>query len=57
MKNEPVALFAAIAVVVVSVASALGIVLDTNTVETLVMDGVFVITALLQRSKVTPVAK
>lgn len=54
MKSEPVALFAAIALVVVSAASALGIVLDTGTVETFALDGVIIVTALLQRAKVTP---
>jgi hypothetical protein len=52
--TEPVALFAAIAVVVVSLASLFGVVLDTGTVETLLIDGIFVVTAIIQRSKVTP---
>jgi hypothetical protein len=56
MKTEPVALFAAIAVVVVTAASALGIVLETSTVETFIVDAVLIVTAVLQRSKVTPAA-
>jgi hypothetical protein len=54
VKNEPVALFAAIAVVVVSAAAAFGVVLDTGTVETLVLDAVLVVTAVFQRAKVSP---
>ncbi|HST69071.1 MAG TPA: hypothetical protein VLI94_05375 [Solirubrobacterales bacterium] len=53
--TEPVALFAAIAVVVVSLASLFGVALDTGTVETLLIDVVIGVTALIQRSKVTPV--
>lgn len=55
MGKEPVALLAAIAVVIVSAASAFGVVLETSTVETLLVDGVIFVTALLQRAKVTPV--
>jgi uncharacterized protein YccT (UPF0319 family) len=54
MDREPVALLAAVAVVVVSVASFFGVVLETSTVETLLVDGVIVVTALLQRARVTP---
>lgn len=55
MQSEPVALFAAIAIVVVSLASMFGVVLDTTTIETLLVNGVFVVTAILQRRKVSPV--
>lgn len=54
MNTEPVALFAALAVVVVWVASQFDIVLETGTVENLFITGVALVTALLQRSKVTP---
>lgn len=54
-RNEPVALFAAIAVVVVSFAALFDVVLDTGTVETLLINAVIFVTALIQRSKVTPV--
>jgi hypothetical protein len=54
MNTEPVALFAAIAVVVVWGASLFGVVLDTGAIENALISGVFVITAILQRSKVTP---
>jgi len=55
LKNEPVALIAAIATIVVTVAALFNVVLDTGTVETLLIDGAFLVTAILQRSKVTPV--
>jgi preprotein translocase subunit SecF len=54
MKNEPVALIAAIAVIVVTVASAFKVVLDTGTVETLLLDVVILAQAVIARSKVTP---
>jgi hypothetical protein len=53
-KTEPVALFAAIAVIVVSLASLFGVVLDTSLVETLIMNAVLIVTAVAARSKVTP---
>lgn len=55
MKSEPVALLAAIATIVVTVAALFNVVLDTGTVETLLIDGIFLVTAVVQRSKVTPV--
>lgn len=55
MRTEPVALLAAIAVIVVTVAAAFGVGLDTGTVETLLIDGLLIVTAIIQRSKVTPV--
>lgn len=54
MRTEPVALLAAIAVVVVSSAAALGIVLDTGTVETFLVDAIIIVTAIFQRARVTP---
>lgn len=54
MKTEPVALIAAIAVIVVSVCAAFGVVLDTGTVETLLINGLFIVTAVAQRARVTP---
>lgn len=54
MKNEPVALFAAIAVVVVWAASLFHVVLDTSAVENILVSGVVLVTAILQRAKVTP---
>jgi hypothetical protein len=54
LKTEPVALFSAIAVVVVSAAAALHIGLETDTVETFIADAVLIVTAILQRAKVTP---
>lgn len=54
MKSEPVALLAAIATIVVTVAALFNVVLDTGTVETLLIDAVFIGTAIVQRSKVTP---
>lgn len=55
LKTEPVALFSSIAVVVVSGAAALHIGLETDTVETFIADAVLIVTAILQRAKVTPV--
>lgn len=55
LKTEPVALFSAIAVVVVSAAAAFHIGLETSTVETLIADAVLIVTAVLQRPRVTPV--
>jgi hypothetical protein len=54
LKTEPVALFAAIAVLVVSIASFFGVALDTGLVETLLVNAVLVVTAVASRSKVTP---
>jgi hypothetical protein len=54
LKTEPVALFAAIAVVVVSIASLFGVTLDTSLVETLIVNAVIIATAFAARSKVTP---
>lgn len=54
MKSEPVAILALVAALVVSVAAKFGIVLETSTLETFVMDGVLIVTAILQRSKVSP---
>jgi len=54
LKTEPVALFSAIAVVVVSAAAALHIGLETSAVETFIADGVLIVTAILQRATVTP---
>jgi hypothetical protein len=54
MKTEPVALVAAIAVIVVSAASAFHVVLDTNVVETAILDGLILVQAVLARSKVAP---
>jgi hypothetical protein len=53
-KTEPVALFAAIAVIVVSLAALFGVVLDTNVVETLIVNFVFIVGAFAARAKVTP---
>lgn len=54
-KTEPVALFAAIATIVVTVAALFNVVLDTSVVETVLVNVVILGTALVQRSKVTPV--
>ena len=54
MKNEPVAVIAAIATIVVTVAALFNVVLDIGTVETLLVDGLFVVTAIAQRARVTP---
>lgn len=53
-KREPVALVAAIAVIVVSVLAAFGIGVETELVETLILDAIIVIGAFVQRSQVTP---
>lgn len=55
MKSEPVALLAAIATIVVTVAALFNVVLDTGAVETLILDVIVLGTAAFQRSKVTPV--
>lgn len=55
MKTEPVALIAAIAVIIVWAASLFHVVLDTSTVENLLLTGIAIVTAVLQRSKVSPV--
>jgi hypothetical protein len=54
VKNEPVALIAAIAVILVTVASAFKVVLDTGTVETVLLDVLILVQAVIARSKVTP---
>ncbi len=56
MQKEPVAILAAVAVLIVSLASVFGVVLNAGVVETLLVDVVIVVTAILQRSKVSPVA-
>lgn len=56
MKTEPVALIAAIAVILVTVAAAFGIVLDTGVIETLLINGLFIVAAVAQRARVTPTA-
>jgi len=55
LKTEPVALFAALAVVVVWGASLFGVVLETGAVENLLITGVLLVTSILQRRNVTPV--
>lgn len=54
VKSEPVALIAAVATIVVTVAALFNVVLETGPVETLLVDGLFIATAVLQRAKVTP---
>lgn len=54
MKTEPVAVLAAAAVLVVWAASLFGVVLETGTVENLALTGLAIVTAILQRRKVTP---
>lgn len=53
-KREPVALIGAIGVVVVSGLAYFGVVLETATVETLVMDGILVVGAFGARTQVSP---
>lgn len=55
MRTEPVALLAAVAVVAVWAASLFGVVLETSVVENVLVSVVVLVTALIQRSKVTPV--
>ena len=55
MHKEPVTLLAALAVVIVSIAAVFNIGLETSTVETLLVNGLILVTADIQRSKVTPV--
>jgi hypothetical protein len=55
MQREPVALIAAVAVVVVSVLAAFNVVIETGTVETLILDALILVQAVIARSKVTPV--
>lgn len=55
MQNEPVALTTAIAVVLYNVANALGVVVDVDTAQALVVSVIAVVTAVLARRKVTPV--
>jgi hypothetical protein len=57
IKEEPVSLIALLAVVIVSGLAKAGIVLETGTVETLVVDLIIIGGAVVQRMKVTPVAK
>ena len=54
MKSEPVAFLAAMAVVLVTSAAKFGVVLETGVVETFLLDAVLIVTAVLQRRKVTP---
>lgn len=54
MRSEPVALLAAAAVVVVWGASLFDVVLDTSAVENVLVSGVLLVTAVLQRSRVSP---
>jgi len=56
MQNEPVALLAAMAAIVVNLAAAFDVVLETSVIETVLINAVILVTALVQRSKVTPVA-
>ena len=55
MKNEPVLSAAVIAGGIVALASVFHVVLDLNTVSTIVAAVLPVLTALVARSKVTPV--
>jgi hypothetical protein len=55
MKKEPVAIIAAVAAVLVGVAAHFNVVLDTGTVETFALDGLIIVTAIIQRQKVSPV--
>lgn len=57
MKNEPVLSIGAIAAAVVAVLALFHVVLDTNTVETVVAVVIPLVAALIARDKVTPVAK
>lgn len=54
MKSEPVALLAAIAVIVVWAASLFGVVLETSAIENVLVTGVVLVTTILQRRKVSP---
>lgn len=54
--REPVLAAAAVAGLVVSLLSAFNVVLDLGTVETIVASVIPLITAVLARGKVTPVA-
>jgi hypothetical protein len=56
VQRQPVAVIAAVAVVVVSVAAKLKVGLETDVVETLIANAVIVVSAALGRRKVTPVA-
>lgn len=57
IKSEPVTLIALLAIVIVSALAKAGIVLETGTVETLLVDGIILVTAVIQRFQVTPNAK
>lgn len=57
IKSEPVTLIALLAIIIVSALAKAGIVLETGTVETLLVDGIILVTAVIQRFKVTPNAK
>lgn len=56
-QKEPVALISAVAVIVVAVLAIFGIGLETGTVETLITEAIIVVSAIVARSQVTPVAK
>lgn len=56
-KREPVAVITSIAVLLVTAASLAGVVLDLDTVDTFITDGVFIVSAFLARRKVTPNSK
>lgn len=56
-QKEPVLLISAIALIIVTALAKAGVVLETGTVETIIIDGIIVISAILQRIKVTPTAK
>lgn len=55
MKSEPVVTAAAIAGVIVAIAAAFNVVLDTGTVETVIVAVLPIVLSLFARSKVTPV--
>lgn len=55
MKNEPVVTAAAVAGVIVSLASLFGVVLEIGTVETVVVAVLPLIASLFARKNVTPV--
>lgn len=54
LKTEPALTFGVVAAVIVTLASALGIVIDFNTVNTIIVAAVPVIAAILTRFHVTP---
>jgi len=57
MKTEPVILLAAVAAFVVNLAATFGVVLETGVIETLLLNVVIIVTALVQRSKVLPAGR